>query len=91
MANPNITIPEFMGSKKIYFPELTYKQLVVLELYATGISLKQISTQLDISHSAVKDHIKAIKAKLDCSFTGELRQVYLSRVVCAVFDFLNQK
>jgi DNA-binding NarL/FixJ family response regulator len=95
MTTEKSITPTFFDSKGMLkamcFPELTQKQFVVLELYATGTSQKQIEAQLSISADAIRDHIGAIKRKFGCTYTSEIRQVYLSRVIGATFDFIAFK
>lgn len=74
--------------KNEHFPELTQKQFVILELYATGLPTKLIQQKLDISASSVTEHMNAIKTKLGCAYTNEMRQVYLSRLMLAVYNKL---
>ena len=60
-------------------PELTERQLVILESAARGLTNKDISTMLEISVDAVKQHLAAICAKLNAANRVEAVAIALQK------------
>lgn len=54
-----------------YFPDLTDRELQVLDLLADGFANKQISVELGISEHTVKFHVSSIYTKLNVSNRAE--------------------
>lgn len=54
-----------------YFPDLTDRELQVLDLLADGYANKQISVELGISEHTVKFHVSSIYTKLNVSNRAE--------------------
>ncbi|MFN2146030.1 MAG: LuxR C-terminal-related transcriptional regulator [Anaerolineales bacterium] len=54
-----------------YFPDLTERELQVLDLLADGYANKQISAELGISEHTVKFHVSSIYTKLNVSNRAE--------------------
>ncbi|HSR68610.1 MAG TPA: response regulator transcription factor [Acidobacteriota bacterium] len=52
-------------------PELTPRELEILELIAEGLSNKEIAQRLDISPSTVKNHVHNLLAKLKVGRRGK--------------------
>lgn len=57
---------------------LTRRQLDVLDGISRRQSIKQIAFELQISESAVNQHIKALKTNLEVGSLGELSEAYRS-------------
>ncbi|QFT13601.1 Bacterial regulatory protein, LuxR family (plasmid) [Vibrio sp. THAF190c] len=76
-----MTMTKTIDKFEYLFPELTFKQYKVLEVYASGAPQKQLSIQLGISPDTVKEHLSTIKKKLGCQNTLEIRYVYLTRIM----------
>lgn len=64
--------------------KLTKRQLDVLEGISRRQPIKQVAFELQISESAVNQHIKALKANLEVGTLGELAEVY--RLISACYD-----
>lgn len=43
--------------------KLTERELEVVRLYASGLSLKQVAFQLEVSNSTAKEHIDRVRVK----------------------------
>ena len=56
-------------------PDLSQRQLQILESIARGLTNKEISTQLDISLESVKSHIKIILEKLGAASRTEAASI----------------
>jgi len=56
--------------------ELTARQMQVLELVARRLTLKQVALELNISESAVNQHVKAIKLSLGANSLPELAELH---------------
>ncbi len=56
-------------------PELSQRQLEILDGIVRGLTNKQISTMLDISLESVKTHIKLILSKLDAGSRTEAASI----------------
>jgi DNA-binding CsgD family transcriptional regulator len=52
--------------------KLTKKEIEIVKLLSQGYSNKDIAQSLSISEYTVKDHIKNIMEKMDCSSRGEI-------------------
>jgi two-component system NarL family response regulator len=50
---------------KIVRPDLSSREIEVLELLTRGLSNKQIAYELDIAEDTAKNHVKSILRKLD--------------------------
>lgn len=68
------------------FPELTLKQLAVLQLYACGFSIKQIAGQRSISEETVNKHLMVTRKKLEAFSSSELRCIYLNRMLNGIYQ-----
>ncbi|MBN2043793.1 MAG: response regulator transcription factor [Anaerolineales bacterium] len=70
IANLITSRPNKSGSK-VDFPDLTERELQVLDLLAEGYANKQISLELGISEHTVKFHVSSIYTKLNVSNRAE--------------------
>ena len=59
------------SASEAYFPDLTDRELQVLDLLADGYANKQISVELGISEHTVKFHVSSIYTKLNVSNRAE--------------------
>jgi len=66
------------------FPELTDKQYLVLQMFTYGSAPKQLASYLGVSQATVNQHMAAVKKKLNCPTTSDLRYVFLTRVMGVV-------
>lgn len=66
------------------FPELTDKQYLVLQMFTYGSAPKQLASQMGISQATVNQHMSAVKKKLNCPTTSDLRYVFLTRIMGVV-------
>ena len=66
------------------FPELTLKQYSALEMFSYGSQPKQVASQMSISQETVKQHMTAVKNKLDCRTTTDLRYVFITRIMSTI-------
>ena len=62
-----------------YFPDLTDRELQVLDLLADGYANKQISVELGISEHTVKFHVSSIYTKLNVSNRAEAVRLGIQR------------
>ncbi|WP_390241211.1 response regulator transcription factor [Vibrio sp. R78045] len=74
-----------IGRLNSLFPILTEKQFKVLHLFAMGVSTKNIAAQMQTSEQNVKNHQKTIRDKFNCSNSQDVRMVYMTRIVSAVY------
>jgi DNA-binding NarL/FixJ family response regulator len=70
LANMITTRPQSSGAEE-YYPDLTDRELQVLDLLADGYANKQISVELGISEHTVKFHVSSIYTKLNVSNRAE--------------------
>ncbi|WP_190321923.1 helix-turn-helix transcriptional regulator [Candidatus Enterovibrio altilux] len=64
----------------MHYLELTHKQYLILESYSMGVTPKKMTVNFNISNSTIQDHFNAIKTKLNCHSTNDLRFIFLSRL-----------
>lgn len=65
-------------------PELSDRELEVLQLVGQGMSNQEISTALDISESTVKTHINRILSKLDVKDRTQAAIIALKRGIASL-------
>ena len=63
------------------FPELTNSQFIVLYQYSIGCSVKIIAANTKRTIDTINSHLKALRFKLGCGSSSELRVIYLNRVM----------
>ncbi|WP_353958870.1 helix-turn-helix transcriptional regulator [Vibrio tapetis] len=66
------------------FPELTELQYLVIHQYSTGYSTKVIAMNMTCTIDNVNAHLKALRKKLACNSSSDLRTIYLNRVMGAI-------
>jgi DNA-binding NarL/FixJ family response regulator len=69
---------------------LTERQFQILYLLSNGYSDKLISSHTGTSLDNVRQHILVLREKLNCSSRIELRMLYMTAVLSAVLNKLNQ-
>ena len=69
---------------------LTERQFQILYLLSNGYSDKLISSHTGTGLDNVRQHILALREKLNCSSRIELRMLYMTAVLSAVLNKLNQ-
>ena len=57
--------------------KLAKRELEVCDLFVNGLSLEQISEQMDITYGSIRVYIKNIFAKTGCSSQTELMQLLM--------------
>ncbi|KAB7742450.1 response regulator [Nostocoides sp. F2B08] len=67
------------GSGRDRVPELTEREVEVLRLVATGMSYKEIATDLGISHRTVQNHVQNTLGKLHMHNRVELVRFAIAR------------
>jgi two-component system, NarL family, response regulator len=75
-------IPPDVGAqlaKRVSVPELTRREIEVLQILATGKSNKEIAAALDITESTVKVHVTHVLEKLSASGRTEAISVAMKR------------
>lgn len=65
-------------------PELSHRELEVLQLVGQGMSNQEISTALNISESTVKTHINRILSKLDVKDRTQAAIIALKRGIASL-------
>lgn len=78
-----------MHHLKVFYPELTDKQLSVLHLYSIGLSPKNISTKLRVGESTIREHLKVLRKKFDVGSSIELRVIYLTSLLGSVYKKID--
>ncbi|EIK4811104.1 helix-turn-helix transcriptional regulator [Vibrio parahaemolyticus] len=74
------------------FPELTFRQYSILQAYSLGVTQKQIAVVHNITDSTVKEHLQAIRTKLGCHSTSDLRYIFLTRLLSeCCYHFSHEK
>ncbi|MEZ9437786.1 helix-turn-helix transcriptional regulator [Vibrio atlanticus] len=82
MAINNHTSKSIVAESEYHlFPELTARQYEALELFSCGVARKQLGGFMGISIDTVNGHVEAVKGKLGCSNSSEIRSVFLSRLM----------
>lgn len=69
--------------------ELTEKQFFILYMYSNGYSYRRISDMNNTSVDNIKYHLSAVADKLGCSSRGELRAIYLTRLLSFQIKLVN--
>lgn len=69
---------------------LTERQFQILYLLSNGYSDKLISSHTGTGLDNVRQHILVLREKLNCSSRIELRMLYMTAVLSAVLNKLNQ-
>ncbi len=64
-GNAATTIPEWWGTTVRTEPQLTARERQVLGLLASGLSPAEVARSLTITIHTTRDHIKALRTKLD--------------------------
>ena len=67
-----------MQVQKEDMPQLTERQRQCLEGFFARKTAKQIGRELDITHHAVEQHLKAARKKLGASDTAEAARLYVA-------------
>lgn len=62
------------------FPELTSKQISVLEQYVYGFTIKEIARNNGVSDDAINQHLRTIRNCFNVKTSNEIRFVYLTRI-----------
>lgn len=62
------------------FPELTSKQISVLEQYVYGFTIKEIARNNGVSDDAINQHLRTIRNSFNVKTSNEIRFVYLTRI-----------
>lgn len=62
------------------FPELTAKQINILEQYVYGFTIKEIARKNNICDDAVNQHLRMIRNAFNVNTSNEVRFVYLTRI-----------
>jgi DNA-binding NarL/FixJ family response regulator len=73
------TRPQISTADEDYLPDLTDRELQVLDLLADGYANKQISVELGISEHTVKFHVSSIYTKLNVSNRAEAVRLGIQR------------
>ncbi|MDD5092365.1 MAG: response regulator transcription factor [Candidatus Wallbacteria bacterium] len=71
-------LSEYTGEKKSAFPELSPREMEILQLIAEGRANKQIATDLKISIKTVEKHRQNLMNKLDTHDTARLTRYAIS-------------
>jgi DNA-binding CsgD family transcriptional regulator len=64
-GNAAATVPEWLGTTVRTEPQLTARERQVLGLLASGLSPAEVARSLAITIHTTRDHIKALRTKLD--------------------------
>ena len=64
-------LPPGDGTSLTQWEPLTDREMEVLRLLPTQLTLREIGDQLFVSHNTVKSHVKAIYRKLGCATRAE--------------------
>lgn len=66
-------------------PDLTFRQFSILHLFSLGMSIKNISSHTKTSDQNIKNHLKIVRDKLNCSCSQDLRLIYITKILISLY------
>lgn len=77
IKNYNSTTPYVKKLQKEDFPEISYRETLMIEYLIQGYKIVEIAELLNVHERTVQEAIKRIRAKAECKTTTQLAIKYL--------------